>query len=140
MGKTERASFHFACRGLSDRAGAGIFSVVIVLLTAVSPPSRRGLARIERPPLCVLRDIARRRRLLPSDVLRQLPRPARDRRTPAARSKERSRARVRQILQLRPRGDWFCLHATQSLLPEFGRAWPVERIVPTARRSLARSL
>src|SRR5260370_38295975 len=101
MGKTERASFHCACRGLSDRAGAGIFSVVIVLLTAVSPPSRRGLARIERPPLCVLRDIARPPPLLPPGVLHHLPRSRRILPSQSQRWRESLQALDSQIPQPR---------------------------------------
>src|SRR5882672_4580518 len=140
MGKTERASFHCACRGLSDRAGAGIFSVVVVLLTAVSPPSRRGLSEIGRPLLCVLRDTVRRRRSLPSAALHHLPQSARDRRTPAARSKEISRVQGRRIPRLRPREASFCLRAMRSLALEFERAWSAEKTAPIAQRSLARSL
>src|SRR6266403_2689203 len=99
MGKTERASFHCAWRGLSDRAGAGIFSVVVVLVTAVSPPSRRGLARIGRPPLCVLRDTACRRQLLLSAALPRLLRSAHDRQTPKAGSTRKLPALGRHIPQ-----------------------------------------
>src|SRR6267143_3200013 len=140
MGNTERASFHCACRGLSDRVGAGIFSVVVVLFTAMSPPSRRGPAGIGRPPLCALRDTARRQRLPPPAVLLQLPRSALGRRTPAARSKETWRALVRRIPQPPPREEWCCLRATRSLAPEFEPVLPAEKIVTTAQRSLARSL
>src|SRR5712664_4422361 len=76
--------------------------------------------------------------IFPPAVLLQLPRSARDRRTPAARYKEKLRAPGRHIPRSRPREGWFCRRATRSHAREFERVLPAEKIVLTARRSLAR--
>jgi hypothetical protein len=117
-----------------------MFSVVVVLLTSVSPPSRRAPAKIGRPLLCVPRGIARRRRLLPSDALRQMLQFARDRQTPVAASKEKWRVRGRQIPLPPLREDRFFRRVARSLAPEFALAALAEKTSPTARRSLVRSL
>jgi hypothetical protein len=54
--------------------------------------------------------------------------------------REKWRAPARQIPQPQPREDWFCLRATSLHALEFERVLPAEKNVPTARRSLARSL
>src|SRR5208282_1509115 len=68
MGKTERASSHWASREPSDFGGAERFKVVSILFTGTSS-IRRGGPEIARLRPCGLRDTAERSLLPPRDVL-----------------------------------------------------------------------
>src|SRR5271166_3991180 len=81
MGKTERASSHWAWREPSDFGGAGKFKVVMSLFTVASS-IRKGHPEIERPPLCCLRDTAKRSPQPLPDVLLPLGPAGHDRQTP----------------------------------------------------------
>src|SRR6266478_925670 len=125
-------------RGLSDRAGAGMFNVVVVLFTAVSP-SYCGLARSGRPPLCALRGTARQPLSLPPGAPARLLPAARDHRTRAAMSIEKWRALVRQIPKRSLRAIVIRFRAVKSPVPGCEPAATVGRNGPVAPRSLARS-
>src|SRR4029077_8402235 len=105
-----------------------MFSVVD-FVTAV-PPSSRDRARIGRPLLYVLRDTARRRPLPPPVAPRAIVQAAHDRRTPAARSKERSRALRWRIPAQLLRAGRFCLRVRKSPAPGLERLWSAEKTAP----------
>src|SRR5580704_17793076 len=95
MGNTERSSAHFVCLKVAGFGGAGVFSVEVVLFTAVSP-TRRAPVRTGRPPPYVLRDTARRSLSRPPCHRSVLVRCVLCRQIPAAGSKEKSRAPTRK--------------------------------------------
>src|SRR5579862_8435467 len=96
MGKTERSSAHLAWREVAGFGVAGVFSVEVVLFTAVSP-TRRAPVRTGRPPPYVLRDTARQSLWRPPCHRSVLVRCVLCRQIPAGGSKEKSRAPTRQI-------------------------------------------
>src|SRR4029077_19133575 len=113
-----------------------MFSVVVVLFTAVSPPNRRGLVRNGQPLLFVLRNIGRQQHLLPPADLLLLSQSTRDRRTLGARSKQKWHVPGRRIPQSRSPEDRRGRRGNRSPGPLYERAWHAEKIVPVAPHSL----
>src|SRR5580698_9454744 len=89
MGNTERSSAHFAKREFAGFAGAGVWSVEVVLFTAVSP-TRRAPVTTGRPPPYVPRDTARQSQSHPPCPRSDLVQSVRGHQTQAAGSREKS--------------------------------------------------